>query len=44
MFAREKTRSWDTRMEMLGWAIDTVSMTISATQAKVAQLRALVAE
>ena len=44
LFAREKTTSWDTRMEMLGWTIDTVSMTISVTQEKVAQLRALLAE
>ena len=29
LFAREKTTSWDTRTEMLGWTIDTVSMTIS---------------
>ena len=29
---------------MLGWTIDTISMTISVTQEKVAQLRALVAE
>ena len=39
-----KTTSWDTRMEMLGWTIDTGSMTISVTQEKVAQLRALSAE
>ena len=44
LFAREKTTSWDTRMEMLGWTIDTGSMTISVTQEKVAQLRALSAE
>ena len=31
-------------MEMLGWTIDTVSMTISVTQEKVATLRALLAE
>ena len=31
-------------MNMLGWNIDTISMTISVTQEKVAQLRALVAE
>ena len=44
LFAREKTTSWDTRMEMLGWMIDTESMTISVTQENVAQLRALSAE
>ena len=44
LFAREKTTSWDTRMEMLGWTIDTVSMTTSVTQAKMAQLRDLVGE
>ena len=44
LFAREKTTSWDTSMDMLGWTIDTISMTISVTQEKVAQLRALVAE
>ena len=44
MFAREKTTSWDTRMEMLEWTLDTVSMTISVTQEKVAQLRALLVE
>ena len=31
-------------MGMLGWTFDTVSMTISVTQEKVAQLRALLAE
>ena len=31
-------------MEMLGWTIDTVSVTIPVTQEKVAQLRALLAE
>ena len=44
LFAREKTTSWDTSMDMLGWTIDTISMMISVTQEKVAQLRALVAE
>ena len=41
LFAREKTTSWDTRMEMLGWSIDTVAMTISVPQDKVVQLRLL---
>ena len=36
LFAREKTTSWETRMIMLGWTIDTVSMKISVTQEKVA--------
>ena len=31
-------------MEILGWTIDTVSMTISVTREKVAQLRALLAK
>ena len=44
LFAREKITSWDTRMEMLGWMIDTVAMKISVTQEKVGQLRALLAQ
>ena len=44
LFAREKITSWDTRMEMLGWMIDTVAMTISVTQERVVQLRALLAQ
>ena len=44
LFAREKITSWDTRMEMLGWMIDTVAMTISVTQEKVEQLQALLAQ
>lgn len=41
LFAREKTTSWDTRMEMLDWSIDTIAMTISVPQDKVVQLRSL---
>ncbi|CAB1102718.1 unnamed protein product [Ectocarpus sp. CCAP 1310/34] len=44
LFAREKTTSWDTRMEMLGWVIDTVALTISVSQEKVAKMRAMLAE
>lgn len=44
MFAPEKVTSWDTRMEMLGWSIDTVAMTTSVPQEKVVQLRALLDE
>ena len=44
LFAREETMSWDTRMGMLRWTIDTLSMTIPVTQENVAQLRALLAE
>ena len=41
LLASEKITSWDTRMEMLGWTIDTVSMTISVPPAKIVQLRTL---
>ena len=44
LFARAKITSWDTRMEMLGWVIDTIAMTISVPQEKVAQLRVLLAQ
>ena len=44
LFAREKITPWDTRMEMLGWTSDTVSMTILVKQEKVAQLRGLLVE
>lgn len=44
LFAREKTSSWDTRSEMLGWNIDTVGMTISVPPAKLAQLSDMLAE
>ena len=44
LFAQEKTTPWDTRVEMLGWMIDTVAMTISVPLAKIAQLRELLAE
>lgn len=43
-FATKKTTSWDTRMEMLGWVIDTVAMKISASQEKAANLRAMLME
>lgn len=42
--APEKTTSWDTCMDMLGWSIDTVAMTISVPQEKVVHLRALLDE
>ena len=41
LFARDKTTSWDTRMEMLGWTIDTVAMTISVPPRKIADLRGI---
>ncbi len=41
LFAREKTTSWDTRMEMLAWMIDTVAMTISVPPRKIADLRGI---
>ena len=44
LFAAEKVTSWDTRMEMLGWSIDTVAMTIAVPREKVVQLRALLDE
>lgn len=44
LFAPEKTSSWDPHMEVLGWSIDTVSMTIAVTQEKVAQLQTMLAE
>ena len=44
LFAAEKVTSWDTRMEMLGWSINTVAMTIAVPYEKVVQLRALLDE
>ena len=39
-----KVSSWHTRLEVLGWVIDTVSMTISLPQTKPTQLRELLAK
>ena len=44
LFEAEKVTSWDTRMEMLGWSIDTVAMTIAVPREKVVQLRGLLDE
>ena len=44
LFSQHKITSWDTRMDMLGWSIDTVAMSISVSQEKVAQLRATLAQ
>ena len=41
LLAARKVTSWDTRLEVLGWEIDTVGMTISLPPAKLARLRAL---
>ena len=41
LFAAKKITSWDTRMEMLGWSIDTVAMTIAVPHEKVVQLHVL---
>ena len=38
--ARKET-SWDTKLEVLGWEIDTVDMTITVPPAKLGQLRDL---
>ena len=39
-----KVSSWHTRLEVLGWVIDTVSMTISLAQTELTQLRELLAK
>ena len=39
----EKVSSWHTRLEVLGWDLDKVAMTISLPQGKVIQLRELLA-
>ena len=44
LFAPEKTTSVATRMEMLGWQIDTVRMTVAVTPEKIANTQALLAE
>lgn len=44
LLSRDKITSWDTRMEMLGWVIDTQAMTISVPQDKIAKLRGLLQE
>lgn len=44
LLSRDKITSWDTRMDMLGWTIDTKAMTISVPQEKIAKLRALLQE
>ena len=40
----EKVSSWYTCLEVLGWVIDTVSMTISLAQTELTQLRELLAK
>lgn len=44
LFAADKVTSWDTRMNMLGWDFDTIAMSMSVPQEKVAQLRAMLEE
>lgn len=41
LFSRGKITSWDTRAEMLGWSIDTMSMTIAVPQEKISRLRVM---
>ena len=43
LLAPEKVSSWHTRLEVLGWELDTVAMTISLPQGKFGQLRELLA-
>ena len=44
LLAPAKVSSWHTRLEVLGWVLDTVAMTISLPQAKLTQLRELLAK
>ena len=39
LFSREKTTSWDTRMDVLGWTLDTKAMTNAVPHEKIARLR-----
>ena len=41
LLAARKVTSWDTKLEVLGWEIDTVDMTITVPPAKLGQLRDL---
>ena len=41
LLAARKVTSWDTKLEVLGWEIDTVGMTITLPPAKLVQLRDL---
>ena len=41
LLAARKVMSWDTKLEVLGWEVDTVSMTTTSPPAKLAQLRDL---
>ena len=44
LLSPEKVSSWHMRLEVLGWVIDTASMTISLPQTKITQLRELLAK
>jgi len=44
LLSREKITSWDTRMETLGWTIDTMKMTIAVPPARIDKLRAVLRE
>ena len=43
LLAPEKVSWWHTRLEALGWTIDTIAMTISVPPAKLVQVRELLA-
>ena len=41
LLSKHKISHWDTQLEVLGWAIDSVAMAIALTKAKAAKLRGL---